>query len=672
MRNGTLPLPFQLGSAYILDRLLGSGTTGNVYHGTHIPTGTPVAAKILHAHHATNPDILARFVQEKQILTTLEHPNITRVFDMIVENETLAIITEYIDGLTLTQLLAQHGTLPPHLATELIIQLCEALDIIHSQRIIHRDIKTDNVLLTHNWVHNTTDCLRLTDFSVATIFTGTGEITGTPAYMAPEIFTHKTPTTAVDIYAAGITYYQLLAGVPPFIAAADDPDPLTTFASLHTSAGVPPLELPEELNELLACMLAKHPHRRPTASKILGELRSILPTLEKLPPLPIQRTTSHETVAGAPTIIAKSGATIIDSDVRSTQNPDATPAPPLLPDTPATVQSTIIEQDTRSTPSILEIFNENPKDTSVRILKKKPLIIAGAALAIIAVVAGIFFYMKYAGNKTLDAPLQATADSEQFPSGLTSHYEAQWNPETKIVTLTITYTSHKANLSGSFLETLPPRTATEHTCPSPATWTNNTTRENITAVANNPALTNIDTPCTWEIILSTITPDTPVTIQTTIPMTFTENDIKTDPNPLQTWLNTAIETNSATLTNPNIHSAAYPVQRIQGIEVTVNPQHYPTNTNIDITINPVWPSGTDTNPLFRSPRTGPYTSTLTAIAGNINPVHLYDECGGAISITRDGETATTQYPADNCHITVTIGNFDHQPSNTITITGHDS
>lgn len=691
-------LPHKLGSEYTLEHIIGQGATGTVYLGSHNTTSEPIAAKILHPQHTKNPDILALFVQEKQILTGLKHPNITPVQDMIVEGNTLAIISQYVDGPSLTQLLSTLTTLTPTLATQLTIQILGALEHIHQQNIVHRDIKPENILLTSDWQTNPTTSLRLTDFGISTILGTSTGFTGTPTYMAPELFAGKPPTAASDVYSTAITYYELLAGTPPFTTSDDmsdnTPEALAHLANLHASANPPSLRLPDELTKIMNDMLAKRPHKRPTTTEAIAALQELLPILENHPPLPLQRNNRNYTkISGTPTIVRPH--TIVSGEkptiqkkeetvdgTNKTKDPDKAepqeivPPTPLLPRTPAGQNATILQS--RQVPEKKEIALSSAEDSKFldkfKSTRAKIILASSISLAFALTIGSLLFYSYYTKNTTYKNPLEASyAQETPLPSGLTTDYEATWDPETKTTTLTITYTAQGTSLGGPFLETIQPLDTTD-TCPTPQNWTiTGSSQQQLTSPQpNNPSLTNISVPCAWAVETPIISPKSPLTIQTTIPMDITKNQVKSDENPLQTWLDTNIEKTTQSLNNPDLHTVDYPAQRIQGISVKAAPEQAPPNTTIHLDIFPVWPNGEDVTPIYHSPQTGPYTSTLQAITGNsTNPIHLYHSCEGAITITKTN-TVTTNYPADSCQISATIGNLPAQDSNQITITGNDS
>jgi Protein kinase domain/PASTA domain len=255
----------KLGSRYVLHDLLGQGTTGEVWRGTTTDSGRQVAIKVLRPELADDPAVVDRFLREWTLLRELDSPDLVRVLDLVNEPTALAIVMELVNGVDLRTHLQRHSPFPLEEAVRIVVDVLWALDTVHAAGIVHRDVKPENVLI------DTTDpsrpIVRLTDFGIARMVTipSQANVTapiGTPMYMAPESGSGAPPTASADIYAAGVVFYELLAGVPPF----DEPDPTEM---LHAHRERPPLRIqgvPPAVWEILAAMLAKTPHQRPPSA----------------------------------------------------------------------------------------------------------------------------------------------------------------------------------------------------------------------------------------------------------------------------------------------------------------------------------------------------------------------------------------------------------------------
>jgi serine/threonine protein kinase, bacterial len=256
-----------LGSRYLLEEQIGQGAMGVVWRGRDKTTGTQYAVKLLRAELSADQDAVTRFVRERTVLMKFRHPAVVSVHDMIVEGEHLALVMDLVEGGDLNGYQRRSGgTLSAAETARIGAQICDGLDAAHQAGIVHRDLKPANVLLDGGQV-------RLADFGVARFVgdpsaTTTGIILGTAAYLAPELLTGSEPSAAGDIYALGITLYEMLAGRPPFSGhiAAIMHDHLQTVPSRIPG-------VPDPLWNLVSSCLAKTPEARPTAAAMAHALR---------------------------------------------------------------------------------------------------------------------------------------------------------------------------------------------------------------------------------------------------------------------------------------------------------------------------------------------------------------------------------------------------------------
>lgn len=264
-------LPKTIGEYDIL-RPIGSGGMGKVFLARHTKLGREVALKVLANHRLADSRTVERFEAEMRAIGRLSHPNIVTAFDAREVDGTAVLVTEFISGLDLGQLLQRTGALSVADACEITRQVAVALSYTNSQGFVHRDVKPSNVMLSNDGE------VKLLDLGLARLqygdnerseLTGTGQAMGSADYIAPEqVADSKTVDIRADIYSLGCTLFKLLTGRAPF---ADD-DHLTTFAKMtaHVSQSPPSLAdllpaAPRSLVQLVDSMLAKKPSNRPSS-----------------------------------------------------------------------------------------------------------------------------------------------------------------------------------------------------------------------------------------------------------------------------------------------------------------------------------------------------------------------------------------------------------------------
>lgn len=267
-----------VGSKYLLEETLGRGASGTVWRARVRDTGEVVAVKVLREELAGDPDVVTRFLRERSLLLRLSHPNLVRVRDLVVEGELLALVMDLIDGPDLRTYLRDNGPLPPVAAALTMAQVCDALHVTHADGVIHRDLKPANIMLNRNG-----DSLypMLTDFGIARLaespaLTRTHELVGTPSYVAPESAEGRPLTPSVDIYAAGVVLYELVAGHPPFT----DSNPIALLHRHLADTPTRPANMPDAYWLVVERCLSKQPERRPDAQGLGNALRHAADVLQ--------------------------------------------------------------------------------------------------------------------------------------------------------------------------------------------------------------------------------------------------------------------------------------------------------------------------------------------------------------------------------------------------------
>src|SRR5215475_10151165 len=193
---------------------LGEGGMGEVYRAVHSKIGRHAAVKLLH-RSAVGPEYLQRFLNEARIQANLHHPNIATLYDFCEVDGRPCIIMEYIEGQTLADRIRLRGPLDRLDSLAIFRAVVDALGYIHSQGIIHRDIKSTNVRIT------TQGIVKLLDFGIAKsgaspALTMTGAVIGTLQYMSPEQFAGSGGDERSDIWSLGVLLYEMTTGRMPF------------------------------------------------------------------------------------------------------------------------------------------------------------------------------------------------------------------------------------------------------------------------------------------------------------------------------------------------------------------------------------------------------------------------------------------------------------------------
>ena len=247
-----------LGGRYVLDDQIGNGGYGEVWRATDTVLARPVAVKLLHPRYTQRSEALARFRAEARHAGGLSHENIAQVFDYgePADGQPPYLVMELVDGPSLETVLTG-GPLDDTRTMDIVAQAAVGLQAAHAAGMIHRDIKPGNLLLAPG------GAVKITDFGIAhTIgsapLTASGELIGTPGYLAPERAMGERATPASDLYSLGMLAYECLAGAPPFRGT-----PLEV-ALAHRDRPLPPLppSVAVGVAALVMRLAAKDPARR--------------------------------------------------------------------------------------------------------------------------------------------------------------------------------------------------------------------------------------------------------------------------------------------------------------------------------------------------------------------------------------------------------------------------
>jgi eukaryotic-like serine/threonine-protein kinase len=256
---------------YVLKERLGAGGMGEVFLAEHTLLRRPCAVKLIRSERAADPDELRRFEREVRLTATLTHPNTIQVFDYgHTEDHVFYYVMEYLEGLSLEEVVRRHGPLPPARAIYFLRQVCAALQEAHDIGLIHRDVKPGNVRVCKRGGEY--DVIKLLDFGLVlplpaategeNALTQRGTIAGTPDYMSPEQAVGQTVDGRSDIYSVGALAWYLLTGAPPFARPS-----VVGILAAHLYETARPLSethphVPADLEAVVLRCLAKDPDDR--------------------------------------------------------------------------------------------------------------------------------------------------------------------------------------------------------------------------------------------------------------------------------------------------------------------------------------------------------------------------------------------------------------------------
>src|SRR3954469_1819615 len=265
-----------IGDRFRLDEKVGAGGMSSVYRAFDPTLERWVAIKLMHRDISTDPDQLERFRREARAVASLNHPHVVTVIDAGEDEGAPYIVFEYVEGETLKDRIRRLGMLPVPEAVAYAIEIGRALSAAHAARLVHRDVKPQNVLI------DAEGRAKVTDFGIARSMeahglTATGRVLGTTDYVSPEqALGHQVPEQS-DIYSLGIVLYEMLAGEVPFQA-----DTQVAVAMKHVRDPLPDVQRRRpEVSAALAAVVerstAKETQRRyATVTEVVHDLEEVL------------------------------------------------------------------------------------------------------------------------------------------------------------------------------------------------------------------------------------------------------------------------------------------------------------------------------------------------------------------------------------------------------------
>jgi hypothetical protein len=373
-----------LADRYELGHEIGRGGMGSVWLARDTMLNRDVAIKQIGMIGGEHAD-LGRAEREAHLAARVTHRNVVAVYDLVEDDGHQWLVMEHVDGPTLAGLIAQQGALDPERLALLVKQVAGALAAAHSHGIVHRDVKPSNILLTQ------TGFAKLSDFGIAraqadAALTQTGLVTGSPAYLSPEVATGRTATIASDVWSLGATVFHAAAGRPPYEVG----DNLLGAMYRIVNEPPPPLEVDGPLAPLVAAMMQHDPAARPTMLEIEEALEvATFPAIGHF--VEDDEQTQGFAAFAAPTGIVEPTAT---TAFRPLAEPLEAPATAVSAPAPATAALPVDDLPTRSTA---------PSRRAPRRRNRAPVVLGGLLAASIAVIA--FLLMSRDGGGRGGAPV---------------------------------------------------------------------------------------------------------------------------------------------------------------------------------------------------------------------------------------------------------------------------
>jgi serine/threonine protein kinase len=277
----------ELPEQYELLEMLSAGGMGAIYKAQNRYTGANVAIKVLYPECAHDPEIWRRFITEAKALSALKHPNICQMYDFgISHGEMPYLVMEWINGISVERKVERDGPLSVREAVQIFQQISAALSQAHQKKVVHRDLKPGNILLTRDLADGRT-IVHLVDFGIAKEFSdqenklqteelnAPATVVGTPAYMSPEQARGASIDWRSDVYSLGCVMYFVLTGNPPFIGEKAG-DILHKQINEEPPETDPALKIPSDLKKIMFKAMQKNPdHRYDSLEHLARDLRRI-------------------------------------------------------------------------------------------------------------------------------------------------------------------------------------------------------------------------------------------------------------------------------------------------------------------------------------------------------------------------------------------------------------
>ncbi len=266
--------PGDLLDNYRIENLVARSGMASIYKATDMRSGQPVAIKIPHPEMEADPALFERFQREAEIGEKLDHPGVMKVLSG-EKRSAKYMVMEWLDGKLLRNIIHEKKKLPPERAIKITMGILDALDYIHHNGVVHRDMKPENIMVDPD------DRVKLIDFGIAgkegarrLTFAKFSQVMGTPDYISPEQVKGKRGDGRSDIYAAGVMLYEMLSGKTPF----SGPNPFAVMNDRLMNNPMPPREANPEISPALQEVIYRALEREPanrysTANEFAWDLR---------------------------------------------------------------------------------------------------------------------------------------------------------------------------------------------------------------------------------------------------------------------------------------------------------------------------------------------------------------------------------------------------------------
>jgi serine/threonine protein kinase len=314
---------------YRLEREIGRGGAGVVHLAHDELLDRRVAVKRIGLLPGTTDDDVLRAEREARLAAGISHSHVVSIFDLVKDEDCYWLVMEHVDGRTLAELVAAEGPLPARRAAAILAQAADALVQAGRAGIVHRDVKPSNIIVSAD------DHAKLGDFGIAraatdTALTQTGMVTGSPAYLAPEVASGDPATEASDVWSLGATLFHAVAGRAPYDVGQN------VLGGLYRIVNGDPPRLPADdpVAGLLAVMMVKDPGRRWPAERVRDDLRRIARGEPSAAPAPVTPDSSDHGEAPTAVLAAGAGAT----PARDPEPTTPTIAAPAVPRERATAE----------------------------------------------------------------------------------------------------------------------------------------------------------------------------------------------------------------------------------------------------------------------------------------------------------------------------------------------